>query len=48
MEWKKCKSLKTKNKPNKCKIGFAMTLNTIPTQKVKEKTIHHKVMTQGG
>lgn len=48
MEWKKCKSIKQKTKPLKCKIGLNKTLNTIPEQNIKEKTHHHKVFTQGG
>ena len=47
MEWKKTKTPKTKSKPYKCKLGLNMTLNRIPIQTVKEKTNHHKVLTQG-
>jgi hypothetical protein len=48
MEWKKSKSLKLKNKQGKCKLGLNNTMNAIPTQKIMEKTSHHKILTQGG
>jgi hypothetical protein len=47
MEWKKTKTSKTKSKPYKPKICLSMTLNRIPTQVVKEKTGHYKILTQG-